>query len=170
MVGLPKDEAELQAYVDAQVQAKETEWKAQKDKEFAAQRTKHQAEIDKIKADMGKSAEQIAEERIKEQQEKDAKELAELRSYKKNTILGEKLAKENLPSYFKNDSRLLSAEDGDIDKVIKDIKKEYEASLPKGNTKSTIIQQGGNRVDTNKDDHTRALESLGNSIKNAIGR
>lgn len=170
MVELPKDEAELQAYVDSKIQERETDWKKEKDKEFAAQRTKHQAEIDKIKADMGKSAEQIAEERIKEQQEKDAKELAELRSYKKNTILAEKLAKEGLPSHFKYDTRLLSAEDGDLDKVIKDVKKEYEATLPKGNTKSTIIQQGGNRVETNKDDHTRALESLGNSIKEIIGR
>ena len=143
MVELPKTEAELQAYVDAQVQAKETEWKAQKDKDFAAQRAKHDQEIKKIKEDAGKSAEEIAQQRIKEQQEADAKELAELRAFKKSSVIGEKLAKENLPSYFKNDTRLLSAEDGDMDKVIKDIKKEYEASLPKGSTISSVVQTSG---------------------------
>lgn len=143
MVELPKTEAELQAYVDAQVQAKETEWKAQKDKDFAAQRAKHDQEIKKIKEDAGKSAEELAQQRIKEQQEADAKELADLRAFKKSSIIGEKLAKENLPSYFKNDTRLLSAEDGDMDKVIKDIKKEYEASLPKGSTISSVVQTSG---------------------------
>ena len=143
MVELPKTEAELQAYVESQVQAKETELKAEYDGKFANQRKKHDEEIAKIRADMGKSAEQLAEERIKEQQEANAKELEELRSFKKTTILQDKLAKEGLPSYFKNDNRLLTAEDGDLDKAIKDIKKEYEATLPKGNAHSSIIQQGG---------------------------
>ena len=51
-------------------------------------------------------------------------ELAELRQFKKNAVLSEKLKKEGLPDFFKNDTRLLNAEDGNIDKVIKDIKKD----------------------------------------------
>ena len=61
MVELPKTEAELQAYVDEQIQAKQTEWESKQNEMFATQRKKHQAEIDKIKADAGKSAEEIAQ-------------------------------------------------------------------------------------------------------------
>ena len=143
MVELPKTDAELQAYVEEQVKARETELKAEYDNKFASQRKKHDEEIAKIKADAGKSAEELAQQRIKEQQEADAKEFARLKEFEKTTILGEKLAKENLPSFFKNDSRLLNAENGDVDKVIKDIKKEYEASLPRGNQTSTVVKTGG---------------------------
>lgn len=169
MVELPKNEAELQAYVDSQVEAKRTEWETKKNEDFARQRAKHDEEIKKLRADMGKSAEQLAEERIKEQQEKDANELAELRSFKKTTILGEKLAKEGLPSYFKNDNRLLTAEEGDLDKVIKDIKKEYEATLPKGNTTSSVIQQGGSVSPTHaKTDADVANEKMGAFLDNIL--
>jgi len=169
MVELPKNEAELQAYVDSQVEAKRTEWETKKNEDFARQRAKHDEEIKKLRADMGKSAEQLAEERIKEQQEKDANELAELRSFKKTTILGEKLAKEGLPSYFKNDNRLLTAEEGDLDKVIKDIKKEYEATLPKGNTTSSVIQQGGSVNPTHaKTDADIANERMGAFLDNIL--
>ena len=169
MVELPKNEAELQAYVDSQVEAKRTEWETKKNEDFARQRAKHDEEIKKLRADMGKSAEQLAEERIKEQQEKDANELAELRSFKKTTLLGEKLAKEGLPSYFKNDNRLLTAEEGDLDKVIKDVKKEYEATLPKGNTTSSVIQQGGS-VSPNhaKTDADVANEKMGAFLDNIL--
>lgn len=143
MVELPKTDAELQALLDEHSNQIREEVKKEYDNKFAEQRKKHDSEIAKIKADAGKTAEQLANERIQEQQEKDATELQELRLFKKNTILGDKLAKEGLPSYFKNDNRLLTAEDGDLDKVIRDIKKEYEATLPKGNTHSNIIQQGG---------------------------
>lgn len=169
MVELPKTEAELQALIDAKVQETRDSVKQEYDGKFAAQRTKHDEEIKKLKADMGKSAEELAEERIKEQQQKDAQELTELRSFKKNTILGEKLAKENLPSYFKNDNRLLTAEDGDIDKVIKDIKKEYEASLPKGNTHSSVVQQGGTMTPSvPKDDQSIANEKMGEFLDNIL--
>jgi hypothetical protein len=168
MVELPKTEAELQAYVDAQVQAQKTEWESKQNEMFASQRKKHQAEIDKIKADMGKSAEELAQERIKEQQEKDSQELADLRAYKKSNELGRRLEKEGLPSYFKNDSRLLNAEDGDIEKVIKTVKKEYEDSLPKGNQYSTIIKtQSGQVPEADKD---KAKREFGESLKALVGK
>ena len=169
MVELPKTEAELQGLIDEAVNKATTALKAEFDGKFATQRKKHDDEIAKIKADAGKSAEELAQERIKEQQEKDANELAELRSFKKTTILGEKLAKEGLPSYFKNDNRLLTAEEGDLDKVIKDIKKEYEATLPKGNTTSSVIQQGGSVSPTHaKTDTDVANEKMGAFLDNIL--
>lgn len=169
MVELPKTEAELQAIIDAKVQETRESVSKEYDGKFAAQRTKHDEEIKKIKDSIGKSAEELAEERIKEQQQKDAQELADLRSFKKNTILGEKLAKEGLPSFFKNDTRLLNAEDGDLDKVIKDVKKEYEATQPKGNTHSSVVQQGGSiSPSAGKDDQTVANEKMGEFLNNIL--
>lgn len=91
-----------------------------------------------------KDASKSSEDLKKEQDEETQRELTELRAFKKNTIIGERLAKEGLPSYFKNDTRLLNANDNDFDKVVKDIKKEYEATLPKGNPHSTVVPSGGN--------------------------
>ena len=87
MVELPKTEAELQAMLDANTQATREAVAKEYDGKFAAQRTKHEQEIAKIKADAGKSAEELAEQRLKEQQEKDANELTELRAFKKNAII-----------------------------------------------------------------------------------
>ena len=169
MVELPKTDAELQALLDANTKEVTERVSKEYDGKFATQRKKHDEEIAKIKADAGKSAEELAQERIKEQQEKDANELAELRSFKKTTIIGEKLAKEGLPSYFKNDNRLLTAEDGDLDKVIKDIKKDYEATLPKGNTHSTVIQQGGSvNPSVNKTETDIANEKMGEFLDNIL--
>lgn len=170
MVELPKTETELQGLIDEAVNNATSALKAEYDGKFAAQRKKHDDEIAKIKADAGKSAEELAQERIKEQQEKDANELAELRSFKKNTIISERLAKEGLPSYFKNDNRLLTAENGDLDKVIKDIKKDYEANLTKGNTHSSVIQQGGSVSPTTaKTDEQIANEKMGELLNNILG-
>ena len=169
MVELPKTETELQGLIDEAVNNATTALKAEYDGKFATQRKKHDEEIAKIKADAGKSVEQLAEERIKEQQEKDANELQELRTFKKNTILGEKLAKEGLPSYFKNDNRLLTAEDGDLDRVIKEVKKEYEATLPKGNPHSNVIQQGGSVSPTsNKTDTDIANEKMAEFLNEVL--
>lgn len=171
MVELPKTEAELQALIDERVSARETEIKADYDNKFAEQRKKHQTEIEKIKADAGKSAEQLAEERIKEQQDKDANELEELRKFKKTTLIGEKLAKEGLPNFLKNDSRLLNAEDGDLDKVVKDIKKEFEAVQPKGNTHSSVIPQGGaSQPNQGGDSKTTAYGKMADALKEAFGK
>lgn len=165
---LPKTEAELQAYVEQQVSATKTALENEYNGKFAAQRKKHEEEIARIKADAGKSAEELAQERIKEQQAKDATELQELRLYKKNTILGEKLSKEGLPSWFINDNRLTSAEDGEVDKVIKVIKQEYEATLPKGNTHSTVVPTGGKQPQLTEKE--AANKAFGQALKDALGR
>lgn len=169
MVELPKTEAELQALIDASVSARETELKAEHDKAFASQRTKYESQIKSLKEGVGKSAEELAQQKIKEQQEQDQQELNELRAYKKSTILGEKLAKENLPIFLKNDTRLLNADEAEVDKIIKDIKKEYEASLPtKGNPHSTIVPTGGKAQTTT--DKDKANEAFGQALKELIGR
>lgn len=119
-----------------------------------------------------KNANLSQEERTKKElEEKEialGKELEDLRAFKKTSILTERLAKENLPSYFKNDNRLLNAEDGDIDKVIKDIKKEYEASLPKGNTHSTVVQTSGNTPSVSDSDKAKA--EFGVALKQLLGK
>ena len=80
-----------------------------------------------------------------------------------------------MPSYFKNDTRLLSAEDGDLDKVIKDVKKEYEQTLPKGATSSTVVQTstGGKPQGsgTSKDEQqAQAFGEFGQALNNLIGK
>ena len=168
MTELPKTEAELQALIDAKVEEARESISKEYDGKFAAQRTKHEEEIKKIKASVGKSAEEIAQERISEQQQKDADELAELRAYKKRSILGEKLAKQGLPNYFINDNRLLSADETTIDKVIKDVKKEYEDSLPKGTTHSSVVQTASGKPATSEKDQANA--AFGQALKDLIGR
>ena len=114
------------------------------------------------------SQEDRAKKELEEKEIALGDELKELRTFKKTTILGEKLAKENLPSYFKNDNRLLTAEDGDIDRVIKDIKKEYEASLPKGNPHSTIVQQSSSQAPL-LNDKDKANAEFGRALKELVG-
>lgn len=143
MVELPKTETELQGLIDQAVEKATTALKAEYDGKFAQQRKKHDEEITKIKAEAGKSAEELAQQRIKEQQEADQQELTELRAYKKGKTIEERLAKENLPNHFKYDTRLLNATEEDFDKVVKDVKKEYEATLPKGSQISTVVKTGG---------------------------
>lgn len=111
------------------------------------------------------------ERQKKELEEKElalGQELEDLRTFKKTTILGDKLAKENLPSYFKNDTRLLNATDDNIDKVIKDIKKEYEASLPKGNVHSTIVQTSGGKPQPQGGDEAKV--AFGQALKELVNR
>ena len=109
------------------------------------------------------------EKRVREEQDEALKsELAELRSYKKQSVLAEKLAKEGLPTYFKNDSRLINADDGDLDKVIKVVKKEYEDSLPKGNPHSTIINTSGRQPVVSDKDQVNA--EFSKALQELVGR
>ena len=165
---LPKTEQELNDYVDAKVKEKESELEARHNAQMASQRKKYEDDIKKAKEQAGLTAEQLAEQKIKEQNEADQKELAELRAYKKSSEISQKLAKEGLPSYFKNDTRLLNAESGELDKVIKDVKKEYEQSLPKGATHSTVVQNAQGQKPAG--DKAQLYTEVGESIKQALGR
>ena len=168
MTELPKTEQELNDLIAAKVQEKADELTAQHNGQMANMRKKYDDDLKKAKEQAGKTAEELAQERIKEQQEHDAQELTELRQFKKNTVLGEKLKKEGLPDFFKNDTRLLNAEDGNLDKVIKDIKKEYEQYQPKGATHSTVVQTQSQNVNSQQDDKSAAFEKMGDAIKELI--
>lgn len=109
------------------------------------------------------------EKRVREEQDEAIKtELAELRSFKKQSILADKLAKEGLPAYFKNDYRLLNAEEGDLDKAVKLVKKEYEDSLPKGSQHSTIVNTNVKQPQVN--DKDKANAEFGQALKELVGR
>ena len=168
MTELPKTEQELNDLITAKVQEKADELTAQHNGQMATMRKKYDDDLKKAKEQAGKTAEELAQERIKEQQEHDAQELAELRQFKKNTVLGEKLKKEGLPDFFKNDTRLLNAEDGNLDKVIKDIKKEYEQYQPKGATHSTVVTTQNQTVNKQQDDKSAAFEKMGDALKELI--
>ena len=168
MTELPKTEQELNDLIAAKVQEKADELTAQHNVQMANLRKKYDDDLKKAKEQAGKTAEEIAQEKIKEQQEHDAQELTELRQFKKNTVLSEKLKKEGLPDFFKNDTRLLNAEDGDVDKVIKDIKKEFDAYQPKGSTRSTVVPTQNQTVNKTQDDKSAAFEKMGDALKELI--
>lgn len=165
---LPKTEQELQALLDAKANEITESLEAKHNGAMATMRKKYEDDIKKAKEQANMTAEQLAQEKVREQQEHDQQELNELRQFKKSSMLSDKLEKEGLPSFFKNDTRLLNAEDGNVDKVIKDIKKEYEATLSKGATHSTVVQNaGGNQKP--QDNKTQIFEQVGNVLKDALG-
>ena len=168
MAELPKTEAELQALIDQKVEEATTALETKYNGKFAEQRTKYEGDIKKLKESIGKSAEELAEQKIKEQQEADQKELAELRIYKKSKTLEERLIKENLPSYLKNDARLLNASDEDFDKALKEVKKDYETSLPKGNPHSTVVPAGGGKPTAT--DKERVNQEFAEALKELVGK
>ena len=168
MTELPKTEQELNDLIAQKVQEKADELTAQHNGQMATMRKKYEGDLAKAKEQANMTAEQIAAEKVKEQQEHDAQELAELRQFKKNSVLGEKLKNAGLPDFFKNDTRLLNAEDGDIDKVIKDIKKEFDAYQPKGATHSTVVQTQSQTVNKQQDDKGVAFEKMGDALKELI--
>ena len=168
MTELPKTEQELNDLITAKVQEATAEQEAKHNGAMANMRKKYESDLAKAKEQANMTAEQIAAEKVKEQQEHDAQELAELRQFKKNTVLGEKLKKEGLPDFFKNDTRLLNADDSNLDKVIKDIKKEFEAFQPKGATHSTVVPTQNQTVNKQQDDKGVAFEKMGDALKELI--
>ena len=166
---LPKNEAELQAMIDDAVSKATENLNAKHNSDMATMRKKHESDLAKAKEQANMSAEEVANQKLKEQQEANEKELAELRTYKKQSIISEKLTEAKLPQYFKNDSRLLSAEAGDLDKVIRNISKEYTENLPKGATHSTITpMQSGKPQPSGGDDKAVAFEEMGSFIKDVV--
>lgn len=160
---LPKNEQELNELISAKLKEETDKLLAKHNSDMAGQRTKYEADLRKAKENANLTAEQLAEEKFKEQQEAKDRELSELRGYKKNSEIATILAKEKLPTFFKNDSRLLSAEDGNYDKVIKDIKKEYEEVTAKGSNHSTVVNTQG-VVNNAKDDKSSAYAEMGEAI------
>lgn len=110
---------------------------------MAQQRIKAKDEQDKAvkKAveEANLTAEEKAKKELEEQRKADQEELAQLRHEKRVNDRAKKLAENNLPDFFKNDSRLLNAEDEQVDDVIKTIKEEYLKVIPDGATVSTNV-------------------------------
>lgn len=140
-------EEELQAKITEAVNqavAKTTETLTKNHNEsMAQQRIKAKDEQDKAvkKAveEANLTAEEKAKKEIEEQRKADQEELAKLRHEKKVNDRAKKLSENNLPDFFKNDSRLLNAEDEQVDEVIKTIKEEYLKVVPDGATVSTNV-------------------------------
>lgn len=164
---LPKTETELQEIIDSAVKKATEELTSKHNGEMASLRTKHNAELDKVKKEAGLSAEELARQRAEEMAQAQAQELADLRTFKKTTVLKDKLAKAGLPQYFVNDNRLINAEDGEIDKVIKTVKSEYEASQPSGTTHSTVVPMGGGAKPT-QTPQSSAYDKMGQAINELL--
>lgn len=166
---LPKNQDELQSIIDEAVSKATETLVAKHNSDMASMRKKHESELAKAKEQASMSAEEIAQQKLQEQQKANEEELIELRNYKKQSIIADKLAEAKLPQYFKNDSRLLNAEEGDYDKVIKSISKEYAESLPKGATHSTITQtQSGKPQTSGGDEKSVAFEQMGSFLKEVV--
>lgn len=99
--------------------------------------------VNKAIADANLTAEEKAKKEVEEQRKAEQAELAQLRLEKKINDRSKKLVDKGLPEFLKNDQRLLNAEDGEVEKVIETIEKEYKAVLPKGATVSTNVNGGG---------------------------
>lgn len=162
---LPKTESELQALIDEKVKTATDELTSKHNGEMASMRKKYTDDIEKAKKQATMSAEELATQKANEMAQAHEEEFKRLQAFEKQTILKDKLAKANLPQYFVNDSRLLSAETGDIDKVIKTIKGEYEESQPKGATHSTVVQTGGQKP---QNDKSQLFEDVGSAISSLV--
>lgn len=160
-------ETELQAKIDDAVSKATNDLVSKHNGEMASLRTKHSAELERTKKEAGLSAEELAKKRAEEIAQANEQELADLRVFKKQTLLKDKLAKADLPPFLINDSRLLSAEEGDIDKVIKTIKGEYDASKPNGTTHSTVVPLGSGSKPTPSDKEI-ANEKMGDAIRELL--
>lgn len=166
---LPTTEQELNDLIDARVKEATESLVAQHNGQMATMRKKYDDDLKKAKEQANMTAEEIAAQKIKEQQDADQQELTELRAYKRSSIISSKLAKEGLPDFLKNDSRLLNASEGDLDKVIKDVKKDYEANLPKGATHSTVVANpSGNPQGGNGNDKQVAFDKMGAILKDVV--
>ena len=140
-------EEELQAKIDEAVKKATEETTATLEKKhnesMAQQRIKARDDLEKAVAkavaEANLTAEEKAKKEVEEQRKLEQEELAQLRLEKKVNDRAKKLAENELPDFFKNDVRLLNAEDEKVDEVIKTIKEEYIKVLPKGATTSTNI-------------------------------
>lgn len=169
MVELPKTEAELDALITSKVEEATKSLESKHNGAMANLRTTYETKIKSLKEENELGKEEYAKKKLLEQQEADQQELSSLRAFKKGVELEQRLAKEGLPSYFKNDNRLITAEEGDLDKMVKEVKKEYEATLPKGNTHSNVIQQGGSITPNSAKTETEiANEKMGDFLNEIL--
>lgn len=159
---------------EAELNAKIEEAVAQKTKDLES---KHNGEMANMRKELkaAKDANLSTDERIaKEKQEYEEsvnQELTELRAYKKGKIIEERLTKEGLPNYLKNDSRLLNANDDEFDKAVKLVKQDYEANLPKGNQTSTVVRTAtGTKPSDSGNEKEQAYGEFAEALENIVGK
>ena len=157
-------EKTLQEQIDEAVAKTNAEWEA-----------KFQAKVNEIakstRERYAKEAERekmTAEEKVKADYEDKITTLTEELGKKTKEIkdrkINEAILSNELPSYYKNDIRLLNADDENFDKVINDIKTEhndYLKTLLQQNVKSTspYIQKDSNN--TSNETRDRVLAKVG---------
>lgn len=174
MVELPKTEAELQGIIDNAVsvalEGAKKEYEGKLNSGMASVRKEYDTKLAKAKSDYETNLDIEAERRATEKTNAFMEEYNSLKAFKKSSDLSLRLAKEGLPDYFKNDSRLLNATEENFDKVLKSIKGEYESTLPKGNTHSSVIKtNGGNPNISGEDSKTIAREKMAEALKGFMG-
>ena len=96
------------------------------------------------------SADEKAKKELEEKQKAEHEELEALRFEKKLNERKEKLVSAGVPEMFKNDSRLINAEDDKVEEVIKTINEEWKKLAPNGANTNTNVMGGGSNTD-NKD-------------------
>lgn len=157
---------EKETYSKEEVEQLKAELQAKHNSEMANMRKKNESEVAKAKM----SAEELAKAQAEEEKLALETELNDLRNYKKQNVLTERLAKENLPSFFKNDTRLLNAKDDkELDNAIKSIKNEYASSQPKGATHSTVVQSGRTDQTNEQSAKSEVHQSMNDTIRQAFG-
>lgn len=132
--------------------------------DMAQQRKRAKEEKEKAVNDAVANANLSAEEKAKKQVEEERKaeqaELAQLRLEKKINDRANKLKEKGLPDFLKNDSRLLNAENEQVDEVISAIEKEYKGSLPQGANIDTNVSGSGSKKSQEQAEKER-LRKLG---------
>lgn len=158
-------EEKIKEAVSKAVADKETELKKQHGTEMASLRTSKDAEwkkkLDDAVAEANLSADDKAKKKFEEEQKAKEEELAELRAYKKSGELEKKLIEKGLPTFFKNDSRLLNASEENIESVIETITGEFKQFSPNGGAKiSTNVGTGAGK--TPKSEQEKKFEAFRN--------
>jgi len=174
MVELPKTEAELQGIIDNAVsvalEGAKKEYEGKLNSGMASVRKDYDNKLAKAKSDYETNLDVEAEKKATEKTNAFMEEYNNLKAFKKSSDLSQRLAKEGLPDYFKNDSRLLNATEENFDKVIKSVKGEYESTLPKGNVHSSVVKTNIGRPTSNAEDSkTIALEKMADALKGVMG-
>ena len=164
---LPKTEDELQSLIDNAVKEATEALESKHNGAIASIRKDYDKKLNDYKESQKLSDEERATKLAQEKEKELNDELNDLRSFKKSTILKERLVKEGLPTYLANDNRLINAEDGELDKVIKVVKGDYEANLPKGNTHSTVVPT--NTVAPSKGGNEKGFDEFAQQLKNLNG-
>lgn len=157
-------ETELQTRIDDAVKVATEQLTSKHNADMANVRKSYDDKLKKASM----SADEIAQQKAEEMAQAQESELKELRTFKRTAIIKDKLTNAGLPSFLANDSRLLNAEEGEIDKAIKTVKNEYESALPKGATHSTVVSTPtGAKPST--DEKQQAYNAMGDVLKQLVG-